>query len=234
MLPTQTITFENKKITLTVRDDADQSVIAEIFKLREYRRAEEKIRSATSAIIDVGAHAGFFSLYTRALNSTVPIFALEPEPNNLIGLQKNISQNEAAGITVVPKALTSATGRVDLIITNDNHNHYVARPFKDDGKKIRVASTSLADLCTNHAIEKINLLKMDIEGGEYLVFDTLQAADFAKIEAVILEYHNTKSKNYKSIEQNLREHGFSVEIFPSKFDKTMGFLWALNKKQKSS
>jgi hypothetical protein len=36
------------------------------------------------------------------------------------------------------------------------------------------------------------------------------------------------------IEKKLRENGFGVEIFPSQFDKTMGFLWAKNKKKKSS
>jgi hypothetical protein len=28
----------------------------------------------------------------------------------------------------------------------------------------------------------------------------------------------------------LREHGFSVQVFPSRFDKKLGFIFALNKR----
>jgi FkbM family methyltransferase len=146
----------------------------------------------------------------------------------------NLEQNNATNITIVPKALTANTGRVDLILTPDSHNHYVARPFKDDGQKIRVASISFSDLCHSFHLSSVDLLKMDIEGGEYAVFEKMTSADFEKIQAIILEYHSTKLKNYTIIEKKLRENGFGVEIFPSQFDKTMGFLWAKNKKKKSS
>ncbi len=227
----RTFTFNNKTFTASLRDEADSSVFAEIFKLHEYRRAEEKIIAATHPIIDVGAHAGFFSLYAHALNPTVPIFALEPEPHNLEALETTIEQNKLTNVATIPKALHDQTGRANLMITNDNHNHYIERPFKGDGQKIRVATISLKELCAAYAITKIALLKMDIEGGEYVIFNSWDEADFGMIETIILEYHNTKSKTYKILETQLREHGFSVEIFPSKFEKTMGFLFAQNKRK---
>ncbi len=227
----RTFTFNNQTLHVSLRDEADNSVFAEIFKLREYRRAEEKIITATSPIIDVGAHAGFFSLYTRALNPTAPIFALEPEANNLEALEKTVEQNKLAGVSIIPKALHDQTGRANLMLAADNHNHYIERPFKGDGKKIRVATISLSELCSLYAITKISLVKMDIEGGEYVIFDSWDDKDFGMIETIILEYHNTKSKTYKLIETRLREHGFSVEVFPSKFEKTMGFLFAQNKRK---
>jgi FkbM family methyltransferase len=187
--------------------------------------------AAKFPIVDVGAHAGFFSLYARTLNPNVPIFALEPEPQNILALTKTIADNALSNIQVVPKALYSQTGRANLIVTADTHNHYLERPFKNDGHKIRVATTTLADLRATHDIKKIALLKMDIEGGEYAIFESMSDEDFASVQAIILEYHNTKSKTYKIIETLLREQGFSVEIFPSKFEKTMGFLFAQNKRK---
>ncbi len=227
----RTFTFNDKIFTVSLRDEADRSVFAEIFKLHEYRRADEKIRAATYPIIDVGAHAGFFSLYAHALNPNVPIFALEPEPNNLEALQTTVEQNKLINVAIIPKALHDQTGRANLMIAGDNHNHYIERPFKGDGKKIRVATISLSEVCSLYALTKISLVKMDIEGGEYVIFDSWDDKDFGMIETIILEYHNTKSKTYKLIETCLREHGFSVEIFPSKFEKTMGFLFAQNKRK---
>jgi hypothetical protein len=71
---------------------------------------------------------------------------------------------------------------------------------------------------------------MDIEGGEYELFSGLTPDDFSSIGAIIMEYHNQGKNTYQVIEQALREQGFGVQIFPSRFDKTMGFLWAKNKR----
>ena len=79
-----------EKLKIDLRDEADRSVFNEIFKFGEYRIAEEAIRGAAYPILDIGAHAGFFSLYCHAQNPKVKIFALEPEPENYKFLQKNL------------------------------------------------------------------------------------------------------------------------------------------------
>ncbi len=58
---------------------------------------------------------------------------------------------------------------------------------------------------------------------------------WACIEHIFLEYHTDAAQEYANHEylSNLmREHGFSVEHFPSKFDKKLGFLLARNKRIK--
>jgi hypothetical protein len=89
---------------------------------------------------------------------------------------------------------------------------------------------SLRDFLDNEKIKIVSLLKMDIEGGEYGVFSACMPADFARIKTVIMEYHNYSGSHYKEIETQLRENGFGVQIFPSKFDKKMGFIFAKNKR----
>jgi len=78
----------------------------------------------------------------------------------------------------------------------------------------------------------MSLLKMDIEGGEYEVFDSMDSDDFSMVNFVILEYHTSSYKHAsgKQIEEKLRVNGFGAQVFPSKFDKTMGFLYARNKR----
>ena len=93
---------------------------------------------------------------------------------------------------------------------------------------------------------------MDIEGGEYEVFDGMSDDDFAMVNFIILEYHNgyeARGKDardlsrangqytsqymgirHKDIVEKLRANGFGVQVFPSHFDKTMGFVWANNKR----
>ncbi len=214
------------QISLNIRDDADESVAAEIFKWREYRIAENYITDLNLPIFDVGAHAGFFSLYARALNKEVDIVALEPEPNNLDALKKNVLVNKIENIIIIPGALAGKSGRRTLEISSDSHNH----KLNDQAKtSITVKAFSLNNL-NEYFPGGIGLMKMDIEGGEYEVFANLTEENFASFKAVLMEYHDLPGQKHQKIEQTLREHGFGVQVFPSHFDKTMGFIWATNKR----
>jgi len=224
------INFGGKNLVIHLRDDADQSVFNEIFKVREYRSADEAIKSARFPIVDVGAHAGFFVCYCRALNENAKIFAVEPESKNLEALKKHIKDNNYLDIEVVEGALAKDMGIGSLVISPDSHNHRLSNGDIAEGETVKVKTYSFSGFCKKNKIKKISLLKMDIEGGEYEVFDGLSADDLNMVNFVILEYHY--GKEYKKIEDKLRENGFGVQVFPSKFEKTMGFLFAKNKRFK--
>lgn len=238
-----------------LRDDVDQSVFNEIFKLKEYRSADEVIKSAKHSIVDVGAHAGFFSMYCRSLNKKVKIYAVEPEPANLKLLKQHLAENKIFGVEIIAGALAGGSGERKLFLSNDSHNHFViptemegslssgvrdsSAPHgsaQNDNKILKIKALSFTDFCKKNKITKISLLKMDIEGGEYEVFENMSADDFAMVNYIILEYHTSNKfvgrLSYKQIEEKLRVNGFGVQIFPSRFDKTMGFLWANNKRFK--
>ncbi len=224
--------FNNHSWQVYLRDQVDRSVFNEIFKFKEYRRAEEQIVSAENSILDVGSHIGLFSLYCRSLNKQAKIYAVEPEADNLKILKQNIKENNLKNIEIVSAALSDKTGEGNLIISSDNHNHHLVDDFLDDSFVTvqRVKVFSLTDFLAQHQISRISLLKMDIEGAEYKIFESLNFNDFLKIQAIIMEYHiSSKNKDFKIIESKLRKNKFSTEIFPSHFDKKMGFLWALNK-----
>lgn len=227
------IPFNGLDLTVEVRDEADASVLAEIFSHREYRAAEEVIQKAKSPVVDVGAHAGFFTLYARALNPKVKIVALEPEARNLAALRSSLKINKITGVTVVEAALGGFSGEGELAVSADSHNHSLidssTAPIGGSAGVQEVAVLTFADFRKKNKLKKISLVKMDIEGGEYGVFSALTPDDFACIGALIMEYHDQRNQTHKDIEQQLREHGFGVQIFPSKFDKKMGFLWAVNK-----
>ena len=216
-----------------LRDEADQSVYNEIFKLKEYRSAEEVIKNAKYAIVDVGAHAGFFSIYCRSLNKKVKIYAVEPEPNNLKLFKQHLVENKILGVQVFPGALALQTEERQLILSSDSHNHHLAQVSfggeDREEKTITVQASSFVDFCKQNKIKRISLLKMDIEGGEYEIFDSMSESDLSMVNYVILEYHNGREKS-KEIEGKLKNNGFGVQIFPSKFDKKMGFIWANNKR----
>lgn len=226
-----TYIVNNRTINVALRDEADQSVANEIFKLREYRIAEAAISAAKLPIVDVGAHAGFFTLYARALNPTAPIIAIEPERANVAALQRNLITNDTAGVDVIEGALAADYGKRKLALSHDSHNHRLLSHFAVGDELVTVQAYDWAHLlerCPNG----IALMKLDIEGGEYEVFGGATGDDLARVHAIIMEYHDLGRQTHRELEIGLREHGFGVQLFPSHFDKTMGFLWATNKRIK--
>ncbi len=221
--------INSKKVNLILRDDVDESIVNEVFKFREYRSAQEIIQNSNGAIVDVGAHAGYFSLWTAVLNSKIKIYALEPVKENFDFLKQNLAENNFKNIKAENVALTRETGEINIFLSEDSHNHSLL-PISDQVQKIK--GLSLVDFIKKYKIKKISLLKMDIEGGEYEIFENLEKENFSQIENIFLEYHQSENRNFKVIENILRENGFSVEVFPSHFDKTMGFLLARNKRIK--
>ncbi len=222
-------TVNGKKIKLWLRDGVDDSVINEVFKFKEYRGIVEIIQNAQDDILDVGAHAGYFSLWAAAFNLKVKIFALEPVKENFLFLQENLKANKFKNIKPENTALSKESKEIKIFISEDSHNHSLL-PISEKAEKVK--SENFEDFINKRKISKISLVKMDIEGGEYEIFENSIDTIAAKTENIFLEYHQTETKNFKVIESILRENGFTVEVFPSHFDKTMGFLLARNKRLK--
>jgi FkbM family methyltransferase len=212
-------------------DAAGVSVAAEIFKHKEYRRAEAVIKETRDVIVDVGAHVGLFAIYCRSLNPNSEIICLEPEEKNFNTLRDNVNKNKITNVVVLKAALAHVSGRRYLGLSEDSHNHELfPENACESGRCDLVETFSLGALLKNFEIKKIGLLKMDIEGAETEILLSLDSEIFAKISAIIMEYHDTRGRTHSNLEAILRENGFGVEVFPSKFDKNLGFIFARNKR----
>jgi FkbM family methyltransferase len=222
------IKFNYHTFKVNLRDQADKSVLAEIFDLREYRAAENIIKTAVFPIIDAGAQAGFFSLYCRALNGKIRVYALEPEPKNAEFLAKHLKVNRVQDVKIFQQALAGKSGKQDFYVSEDTHDHSLIKPEKFKAK-ISVEGISLSDFLLKNKLIRVSLLKMDIEGGEYEVLENLNKDDWRKIENILLEYHDLPEKNHHNLAELIRRNGFSLEIFPSHYDKKLGYMLARNK-----
>lgn len=229
----QKIKFRGREINICIRDDADESVVAEIFDWREYKMAEDAISKTKDLILDVGAHIGVFSIYAKTINPLARIYAFEPEENNFEFLKKNLTLNKISDVKIFHMALAGFSGKRELLLGADNINHRLLSKGPRGEKTVFVKAMSLSDFLEEKKDDRIGLLKMDIEGGEYEILENLSAEDFEKIENIVLEYHEFDGRNRLEIENILRENGFGVQVFPSRFEKGLGFMFARNKRKQS-
>lgn len=220
-------TFNSHNFKITLRSQADKSVFEEIFKLGEYKAAEEKIKVAKNYIIDAGAQAGFFSLYSRALNPEVKIIAIEPDEENLAAMENNFSQNKIQNVEIVSSALAGTRSVRDFFVSADFHDHSLNKNLvKKIARKVKVQSLALSDIYEKYKIKQIDLLKMDIEGAEYEVLNSLKQNDWDKINSIILEYHDFLNFSHEALENILKQNNFKVKTVKSKFADNLGFIFA--------
>lgn len=225
------VKFEGKTLELMLRPGADESVAAEILEWREYRAAEDIIRTEKAPLLDVGAHVGLFTLMAKALNPGLKVFALEPEGDNWALLRNNLAANGLGDVKVIKAALAGASGPRRLVLEADSINHYLEAPGSEEAyrKTEKVDALSLGDFFRRYRVEELGLIKLDIEGGEYEVFEGAAPEDLSRVRNVILEYHDLPEHDHRELERLFRSRGFSVQVFPSRFMTGMDFMLARNK-----
>ncbi len=124
--------------------------------------------------LDIGAHIGYFTLIlAKAAGERGKVYAFEPEPGNFSILKKNIEANKFQNVVLENLALSSAAGKPNLFLDNDNLGNMSFSPAnipkRSLGGKVEVESQTLDDYAKK-INGRINFIKMDVQGAEGLVF----------------------------------------------------------------
>ncbi len=133
---------------------------------RIYGTGERGVRSG-DIVLDCGANVG---VYTRlALDEGArTVVAIEPAPENLEAFRRNFRAEIAAGrVIVVPKGVWNRDEW--LMLSIDAHNT-AADSFvmnqKPENRTVRVPLTTIDKLVTELKLDRVDFIKMDIEGAE--------------------------------------------------------------------
>lgn len=223
----RTLPFLGRKFQLDIRSDADESVMAEIFTLREYFVIEPILKLAKTAILDIGAHKGFFALYVRALNAEVPVYAYEPEEANFRALKEHLELNKIQNVFPKNSAVAKEEGMALLHVSDDSHNHsLVMVPGTVNDRKVNAITLERIV----HKLDRVELVKMDVEGAEFQILENAPDSVFEKCLAFFLETHEYNDQmRASSLKALFEKKGYTVKLYPSKYDKRLGFLWAQKK-----
>lgn len=162
-------------------DRSELLALEEIFLDGEY---DISLPSDPAVIVDLGANAGQASRFFRSRYPDARIIAVEPDPSTFAHLRRNLGDDGNAVTRQV--AVTAAPGEVRLRRFLDASWMTQVTEGGDDDT-VAVAGMTLDDVLTEEGVDRVGLLKVDIEG---LEIDVLTAgAALRRADTVIGELH---------------------------------------------
>lgn len=207
----------------------DKQATYEVWRLKEYENEHFTIGPG-DVVIDIGAHIGAFSVWAARQATSGQVYAFEPNPENYGLLEENKQLNALTNLQTFELAVSDKVG--EAVLFNSDHMS-LSHSFFEAGNqnKTVVHTTSLAEILQTNDIDRVNYLKIDAEGAEYLILLNTPSKVLSRVDKIFIEYHDylAHGHNYNDLIKYLIDDGFKVEIGASAFHRhilKMGLLKA--------
>ena len=162
-----------------------ERAFTQIFKNAFY---DFDVEDSSPLILDVGANIGMAVLYWKKKYPEARIIAFEPDKKAFKSLLKNVEANNLTNVKCLNKAISDKEGYAEFN-TNEIISGSIIRE-KNLRTKYSVETTTLKKFLE----EKIDFLKVDIEGSEKFIFNDLKDS-IGNIKFLFLEYHSFIHEN---------------------------------------
>lgn len=153
----------------------------------------KKIIKPGMVVVDIGAHVGYYTaIFAKLTGPTGTVFAFEADNDNFKILETNTKRYK--NVKIFNTAVTDKTGSVDFYKIKGNTGcHSVV--VSDNADKISVPATTLDEFISQNRLRRLDAIKIDIEGGEYLAFCGMRDLfTNAKNLSVVMEFNPTAIK----------------------------------------
>jgi FkbM family methyltransferase len=220
------LVIDSKQIQLSHSGDDLFPIVCEIFYDKVYERDFVKV-SIDDIIVDIGANYGVFSLYSQMFKPK-KVYAVEPIKSTFENMKKNLDEY---GVVCINKAISNENGFEKFALTNVNGNNFLLKnidgyhPSEMINEEI-VETITIDQLISDYEIPHIDFLKVDCEGGELDLFQTINK-DYLKhnINKIALEYHSITIRDV--VTEILTSNGFIIEDVLGSDE--IGLIYAFNK-----
>jgi FkbM family methyltransferase len=219
-----TIRLRGSGLQFRVRTAMDVWVIKETCLDRDYENGAGLQDGWT--IIDIGAGLGDFTAYAAQRSPNGRVLAYEPFPESFALLQQNVSLNRLRNVEAKPYAIAERPGSLAL---NIGLGEAVQHSTTQSGANaIEVQAITLQQVFDEHGLDRCDLLKMDIEGGEYAILRSVDAKLLKHVQRIALEYHdNTPAGQHDELVRLLQSSGFHVQMRANPVHDYLGYLHAV-------
>ncbi len=133
-----------------------------------------ELLTTKTRVFDVGANVGYYTLIAAAhLAGKGQVHAFEPNPSVFQSLLHNTQLNSFANVQLEQIVMSDTDGEVCFFLPPETaqSNGSLIRGFVVDQKAVLMKSMRFDSYCVEQGIERVDLVKIDVEGAELKVLN---------------------------------------------------------------
>ena len=166
----KTVRFrKNLKLTLSIDDWIQQHIyFTGTYEANEILFIEKNLQPGNT-FIDIGANIGLFSITASAIvGDNGKVLSFEPFATNYNAFLNNINLNKIKNITAIQKAVAEKEQELNLFYDSTESNLGMVSSYASSHTiQQQIKAVSLDNFLPTININAIDIIKIDIEGGEY-------------------------------------------------------------------
>ena len=175
-----------QKYVILRNGTTDVNCLEKVFINREY---EIPFELAPRLIVDAGANVGMATLYLSHQYPNAEIVAIEPEPSNFKMLERNCGG--LPNVTLIQAALWSRSCSLEIDDSGSEAWAFrVSERVSTSGKTVAVPTITIQEILDRFHADRIDFLKLDIEGAELELFSQGSEQWIDRIGSIAIELHD--------------------------------------------
>ena len=148
----------------------DLLVLEQVFLDREYH-VDPIAPESIEYIVDLGSNIGVTAMFWAQRYPRARMALVEPDPDNFKLLQLNTAAFKDRCL-LINAAVSDNRGQTSFFRSDREYGHSILKP-DDSVSEIKVRTLTVPDVLAEAGFPRVDLMKMDIEGGETIVMPTL-------------------------------------------------------------
>jgi len=203
------INIDEGRIALNQKDVAVSGMLAlgafEPYQISLFRQ----LIKPEMVVIDIGANIGLYTVIAgRKVGEKGKVFSFEPEQRNFDFLNNNIRINNLSNIYSSKVAISNEKSTKELFLFSENTGSYSLVDNRKTNVSVSVQTDTLDSILNSHSIKQVDIIKMDIEGAEYLAFEGMtNTINSSKKLTMMIEFFPNAIRRF-----NKNPHDFLTRI----------------------
>ena len=182
-----------------------------LLNIKEHTFIDKGFEENKPIIIDLGACLGEFTLSVSEIFGGIEKSVLiEANPTNFNQI-KSIPNSIKLNAFVSPDSEGFQKFRED---PNSPYNGTSFFDYFDGAIQHEIKRISIEQILNDYNIERVDILKIDIEGAEYELLENLDSTILEKIDQITVEFHDfldpMLKKRTENLVQRIKSFGYSV------------------------
>jgi FkbM family methyltransferase len=184
--------YDGLRVTIYLGNDMSFCLyVAGTYEPNEFMYLGQVLRPGMT-FIDVGANDGLYTLFaSRRVGSTGRVIAIEPSSREFTRLERNLLLNYTSNVSALRLAASNREGAAALHLAGFGHeglNTLGEFAYSIDEQTVEeIGMTTLDGICEKNQLGRIDVLKIDVEGGELNVLKGAKTALAQHKPLILLE-----------------------------------------------